>query len=127
MVDLGLEARAVATAPPLGVPIAARVWLIVDESVQVGDIEMPHLISGLRRIAERMSAALCACDEDLVFVLDHLWFPLTDYQDDALELAVVGWAADRLRVEIEPAEITFDRCRNTYEIQYNEEIWDVER
>jgi hypothetical protein len=60
---------------------------------------------------------------ELVFVLDHLWFPLTDSQDNGVELAVVGWAAEALGIIDEPATVSFDRQENRYVIEFNEDIW----
>lgn len=126
MVDLGLAAHVSRAAPQLAIPVAPRVWLVVVKSKGVGDPELTHLLNGLRRVAPRVAADLAANSEHLVFVLDHLWFPFTDSQDDALELAVVGWAVEELGIETEPAEVSFDRSANCYKIKYNEEIWRVE-
>lgn len=127
MVDLGLEARVDSAKPQAAIPIAPRVWLEVASSVQVGDLEMPHLLSGLRRIYRRIAVERSVGGEHLVFVLNHLWFPLTDCQDDAVELAVVGWAAEELGFDAEPASVSFDRASNRYLIQYNEASWEAER
>ena len=126
VVDLGLRASVAPVEPGFSIPVAPRVWLIVQPSARAGELEMPYLLSGLRRIAPRMSVELCVGEKHLVFVLDHLWFPPTDYQDDALELAVVGWAADELGIDVEPAEVLFDRSDNRYKIRYNEEVWNAE-
>lgn len=48
----------------------------------------------------------------LVFEVDHLWVHNVDSQDDAIEAAVVGWAAEQLGVSDEPVSISFDHAQN---------------
>lgn len=123
MVDIGLDARAMAGHPSDGVPVSPGAWLAVQPSVTLWEGDLPPLLTGLRRVAPRFCSALREEEGDIVFVLDHLWYPLTDSQDDALELAVAAWAAEFLGMDEEPAQVSFDRATNRYLIQFNEQLW----
>lgn len=126
MVDLALSTRATDGKPVGGIFVSSKVWLVIAPSADVWQGDLPHLIRGLRRVAPRFMAALADDGRDLVFVLDHFWYPLTDSQDDAIELAVAGWAAAELDISDEPATVSFDHSANRYAIEHNEAIWDAE-
>lgn len=122
-VDVGLAAHLSADIPPDGIPVGPRLWLVIAPSAEVSTEDVQHLVQGLRRVAPRFKTSLAADGADLVFLLDHLWYPETDFQSGALELAVAGWAASELDLEQEPAAVSFDRAANRYVIAHNEDIW----
>lgn len=124
IVDIGLTARSSVKEPLGGIPIRQGAWLKIDPSLDFWDGDLPPLIKGLRRVAPRFSSVLSAGGDSVVFVLDHLWYPSTDYQEDAMELAVAGWAVESLGLPDEPAKVLFDRAKNRYLIEFNESVWD---
>lgn len=126
LVDLGLSVHLAGAKPSGGIDVAPRVWLVVDPSADVWEGDLPHLLTGLRRVAPKFRAGFSAQDRELVFVLDHLWYPLTDSQDGAIELAVAGWAVEELDLPDEPAAVTFDRAENRYVIEFDEQMWKTE-
>ncbi len=122
-VDLGLSVHLVGRSPSGAIPVAPRVWLVVTPAAQASQDDISDLIRGLRRVIAGFRAAYKNDADDLVFELEHLWYPLTDFQQDAIELAVAGWAAEELNLAGEPAEVSFDRAANKYVIDFNEELW----
>jgi hypothetical protein len=125
LVDLDLSVHTADTEPSGGIRVAWKVWLVVASAGNVWDDEMPRLVSGLRRVSQRVRAAKADPDQELVFVLNHLWYPSTDFQEDALELAVAGWAVQELGVLGDPAAISFDRANNRYVIEFDKELWEL--
>lgn len=126
IVDLALSVRVTDATPSGGISVAPRVWLVIAPSANAWEGDLPHLLTGLRRVAPRFRAGLPVNGGELVFVLDHLWYPLTDSQHDAIELAVAGWAAEELHLPDEPATVSFDRTTNRYVIEFNQDMWKVE-
>jgi len=124
MVDVDLSLQATEAKPRHALGVAEGVWLVVSEGVIVWDAAEEYLMRGLRRVAPRLRASLAADCGELVFRLDHLWVQPTDFQDDAVEAAVVGWASEQLGILDEPMTISFDRPGNRYIIEYNEEMWE---
>jgi hypothetical protein len=61
---------------------------------------------------------------ELVFVLHRLWYPLTDFQEGAIELAVAGWAVEELKIAEDPATVEYDRAANRYVINFDEDMWE---
>jgi hypothetical protein len=123
MVDLGLSAHVADGKPPGGISVAPRAWLVIGPSANVWQVDLPHLLTGLRRIVPRLREVFGGAGGEFVFVLEHLWYPLTDSQSDAIELAVAGWAVEEMGIPDEPATVSFDRFANRYVIEFNEDMW----
>lgn len=122
-VDLELSVRVSGEIPHDGISVSPNVWLVIPDRATVWKSDVPHVLRGLRRVAGRVQAELGAEETVIVFELEHLWYPLTDSQDDAIELAVAGWAAEELRIQDEPATVAFDREANRYLIEFNRDAW----
>ncbi|MBA4608958.1 hypothetical protein H1W00_10770 [Aeromicrobium sp. Marseille-Q0843] len=123
MVDLDLSVHPADRKPTVGIPVATSAWLVISESVNLTASELPHVLSALRRVAPRLQERYAADSGELIFTLDHLWYPLTDSQDDAIELAVAGWAVEQLGIDADPARVTFDRAANAYVITFDKDMW----
>ena len=123
VVDVEMTVHVADIEPPGAVAVRQGVWLVVAPSADVWEIEMIHLVRGVHRVAPRFAASLTQGREILVFVVNHLWFPLTDSQDDAIELAVAGWAAEELGILSPPASVSFNRTENRYDISFDETLW----
>ncbi|MCO7240640.1 hypothetical protein [Aeromicrobium sp. CnD17-E] len=125
MVDLEMSVHVADAKPAHAIPVAPHVWLVVNvASGWEGDL--PQLLEGLRRVVPRFRAAVAADGGELVFVLHHLWYPLTDVQEGAIELAVAGWAVEELEPAEDPATVEYDRAAHRYVINFDEGMWEAE-
>lgn len=122
-VDLGLSYRTAASVPSAAHLVGSRAWLVIDAVVDVRPGDVQQLLTGLRRVAPRFRTGSASDGDELIFVVDHLWYPLTDFQEDAIELAVAGWAAEVLAIQGDVAAVSFDRPSNRYVIEFDEGMW----
>ncbi len=125
-VDLGLSSCFVDGDPGDGRPVAERVWMTVAPEVFLWEEGANSIADGIRRIARQLMAKAPSSQSALVIRVESLEFPWVDFQDDALEAAVVGWAAELLGIEDDPAVFSFDKAHNRYVIEYDDEVWSQE-
>jgi hypothetical protein len=123
MVDLEMSVHVADVKPPRAIPVAPQVWLVVAVASGWED-DLPPLLKGLRRVMPRFRTSAMVDGGELVFVLHRLWYPLTDFQEGAIELAVAGWAVEELKIAEDPATVEYDRAANRYVINFDEDMWE---
>jgi hypothetical protein len=123
LVDVDLTVHVADEKPSNGMSITEGTYLVVAPSAEMWEGDLPEVLNGLRRVEQTFRTALSLNGRALVFVLGHLWYPLTDSQCGAVELAVTCWAAERLEISEAPAKISFDDHMNSYRIEFDDEIW----
>lgn len=122
MVDLDLSVRVADREPQDAISVAPSVWLRTS-SAEVWSGDLRQVVAGLRRVAPIFQARLTPGGGELVFTLNHLWYPLTEFQEGAIEIAVAGWAVEKLDISVEPAIVTFDKPANRYIVKFDESLW----
>ena len=120
-VNLDLSVHDADLSPVGAVQVAPRTWLLTTGWVH--ELDLQDVIDGVQRVAPRFHERL-EPGRELVFVLEGLEYPPTDWQEGATELAVLGWAAEKLELPDDPATVSFDRAANRYVIELDETLWD---
>lgn len=122
-IDLGLSAERTSHRPKVGLEVAENIWLATAPGVVIWESALEYLARGICRVASRMDQHVSGPGSVLVFTVDYLWADAVNSQDDAIEAAVVGWAAEQLGLSEEPVSISFDYAKNCYVMDYNDEVW----
>ena len=113
------------TTPPMGADhVSDRVWLDTshvtdsfrDTSLTLGQSQIEWLQTGLRHVADDIARAEPTAH--LVVVIDALEIFETDYSDEALGLAIAGWAAQEFGFTNRPVDIRLDDQTHRYVISW---------
>jgi hypothetical protein len=81
--------------------------------------QVPFLERGLRIVAPLIAERRPG--EQLVIRVEKIEYILTDFQDEGLEAAIIGWAAEEFGFEPLPVQARFDRTLRRYVFQFPEE------
>jgi hypothetical protein len=95
-------------------PVSSRIWLRVVPRLPSSDLE--NLLLGLQRVAGEIERVTPG-EGVLVEVLAVDYKP-TDYQTEAMTIAMIGWAAEYFDLPEPGVEVDFDKQANRYVFRY---------